>query len=296
MTFGNYEASRFSGEPVHLYLFRYGPIAGQFIAYTDAETAIEYDVPLGEDDTQTIQFMPIAIDRGKITSSGTLDKANLTVTTPHDSDLANLFLIYPPSQQTTMVLYQGHVNDVDADFKVAWTGRVTSCARKGSQAEFSCEPVSTSLRRNGCRRRYQYGCPLVLYGDDCRANKAAATASTTVAGLTGNRITLPSGWNPDHPADKYVQGLAEWTTADGAREVRTLLRAENGGVTFLLGGTTRGLEVGAAIDIVLGCNHKSGTDAQPDGDCGPLHNNILNFGGQERIPFKNPIGLVNGFY
>lgn len=80
------------------------------------------------------------------------------------------------------------------------------------------------------------------------------------------------------------------------REVRTILRIENGGTTFLLGGTTRGLSVGTPINMVLGCNHKSGTDAQPDGDCGPLHHNILNFGGQERIPFKNPIGLVNNFY
>ncbi len=110
-------------------------------------------------------------------------------------------------------------------------------------------------------------------------------------------MTVPAGWSGQTLADKFLQGLAEWTGPTGGREVRTVLRVENGGTTFLLSGSTRGLDVGASISMVLGCNHKSGTPAQPDGDCGPLHHNIQNFGGQEYIPLKNPIGsFVNQFY
>jgi hypothetical protein len=218
------------------------------------------------------------------------------VTTPHDSELAALYLIYPPSYVTTLVMYQGHVNDEDKDFRVAWSGKVLSCARKGSKAEFTCEPVSTAMRRNGLRRRYQFGCPHALYGDDCRASKVRATTVVTVEAVAASRVTVPAGWAGQSMSSKYVQGLAEWTSPAGTREVRTILRAENGGRTFLLGGSTRGLVVGGTIALIWGCNHKAGIAAQPDGDCAPLHDNILNFGGQPWIPFKNPIGLVNTFY
>ena len=298
MSFNSYESSRCSGEPVNLYLFRYGDDALSYFAYTDAEDYISVPT-ITDDDGNIISFQPVPIDRSKITSSGSLDNANVTVTTQQDSGLANLYLIYPPSSVTTLVMYQGHVDDTSMEFKVVWSGKVLSCARKGANAEFTCQPISTALRRNGLRRRYQYGCPLVLYSQgnaQCNASKSAASVTTVVASLQGSRITLPAGWPGQHRADKYLQGIVEWTAPSGAREVRTILRVDNAGVTFLLGGTTRGLGVGSTVSMVLGCNHKSGTPAQLDGDCGPLHDNILNFGGQERIPFNNPIGLVNQFY
>lgn len=293
MTLAARESSRFSGEPVTLYLFVYGESASSVLSYTDAEQPISSGVnPVNG---APLVYAPIPIDRGKIAISGTLDKASLTISTPVNTDLAQLYLKYPPSSKTGIVIRQGHI--ADNDFKVVWTGRVMSCQVKSSQANFSCEPSSTSLRRNGLRRRYQYGCPLVLYGLDCRASKAAATVTATVTSVSGSRVTLAEGWAGQALAAKYLQGLAEWFGSDGNREIRTVLRVEGAGRTFLLSGPVRGILPGDDIAMVLGCNHKSGTAAQPDGDCGPLHSNIQNFGGQERIPFKNPIGsFSNNFY
>lgn len=288
MTFANREESRFAGEPVNLYLFRYGDMDAEVVGYTDAEIRIPHN---------GILYTQIPIDRSKITSSGTLDKANVTITTPQDSALARLYLIYPPSSVTTLIMRQGHINDPDADYRVVWSGRVISCALKGSKAEFTCEPVTTALRRNGLRRRYQYGCPHVLYGDQCRASKIAATTVVEVEAVAGARITLPLGWVAPARAQKFVGGLCEWTNVAGGREIRTILKVENGGTRFLLAGTTRGISVGTSVAMSLGCNHKAGIAAQPDGDCGPLHANILNFGGQMFIPFKSPIAFgVNNFY
>lgn len=286
MTFANHESSRFSGEPVNLYLFEYGDGETEFFAYTDWEKQVTHS---------DVTFDPLPIDRTKLTSSGTLDKSKVTVSTPQDSDLAKLYLAYPPSSVTTVTMYQGHVSDTDQEFKVVWSGRVMSCARKGSKAEFNCEPVSTSLRRNGLRRRYQYGCPHVLYGDQCRASKAAATTVVEVVSVSGSRITLEAGWSPIAP--KYVGGIVEWTNGAGGREIRTILNVENSGATFLLAGSTVGLVGGVEVQMVLGCNHKLGYGPQPDGDCGPLHDNAVNFGGQPWIPLKNPLAFgVNQFY
>lgn len=286
MTYSTYEESRFSGEPVNLYLFRYGDQASEIYAYCDGDDPVVF---------QGVTYVPIPIDRTKLSSSGSLDKSNVTVTTPQNTELAQLYLIYPPSSVTTLVMRQGHLGDPDDQFQVVWSGRVIGCARRGSKAEFTCEPVSTGLRRNGLRRRYQYGCPHVLYGPECKASKAAATSQVTVVSISGARVTLPIGWTTR--PDKYVGGLFEWTNDIGGREIRTILKAENGGATLLLGGTTRGLSVGDTVDVILGCNHKAGIAAQPDGDCGPLHNNILNFGGMPYIPLKNPISYgVNQYY
>jgi hypothetical protein len=40
--------------------------------------------------------------------------------------------------------------------------------------------------------------------------------------------------------------------------------------------------------VVLGCNHQA--YAEEGGDCQPLHDNIVNYGGDRWIPLKNPIG------
>lgn len=286
MTFSQKESSRYLGEPVNLYLFRFGDAENEIFAYTDAEQVITVD---------GIDYTPMPIDRGKINSSGGLDKTNVTVITPANTPLARLYLIYPPSKVTTVIMRAGHLTDPDLEFKVIWTGRVLSCARKGAKAEFTCEPVSTSLRRNGLRRRWQFGCPHALYGPECGANKAAATISVTVANVTGVRVLLPLDWETEMRAPKYLGGMVQWVR-DGATEIRTIIRVENSGRTLVLSGPATGLIPGATISAILGCNHKSGTPAQPDGDCGPLHGNVLNFGGQEHIPFKNPIALVNNYY
>lgn len=292
MTYGAVESSRYLGEPVSLYLFSFGPGDTDFFAYTDAEQVITKD---HGDGRSAIDYQPTPVDRSKITSSGGLDKSNTTLSLPVDSGLAQLYLVYPPSQVTTLTMRGGHLSDPDLEFKVYWTGRVLSCSRKGSKAELTCEPVSTSMRRNGLRRRWQFGCPHALYGPDCGANKPAATTSLALAGASASRITLTGGWVTEAAAQKYLGGMVQWVRS-GSTEIRTIIRIESAGTVLLMDGPATGLHAGSMVDVILGCNHKSGTPAQPDGDCGPLHDNILNFGGQEYIPYKNPIGFVNQYY
>lgn len=297
MSFAANEASHALGEPIDLYQFIYGDGVDQVLGYSNAEIPITLPPSVTGLDAD-VTFMPIAIDRGKISSSGTLDKVKLDVTTTADSAIAQLYIAYPPSKVTTLVIRQGHVNDPDQEYKVIWSGRVLSCARKGSTGVFSCEPVSTSLRRNGLKRRYQYGCPLALYGigpGKCNADKAAATLTVAAVDVSGIRVTLAPGWATN--AIKYVGGITEWVNPVGnATEIRTIIRLESNNTVLVLSGPARGLVAGQTFSAILGCNHKSGTPAQPDGDCGPLHDNVLNFGGQERIPYTNPISIVNNYY
>lgn len=282
------EASRALGEPVDLYLFTYGPGDADYYGYTDAERA----VTLGSGPAART-YLPTPISRDSIKSSGTLDKSALNVSTAGSNAIAELFRVYPPVQVVTLVIRQGHIGDPDNEFLAIWSGRVLSCKRVHSDAELTCEPIATSMKRSGLRRHYQYGCPHALYQGDssggCRAAKAAATRATTVVALSGARITLPVGWNGAFDKTKFRGGLAEWAGVGGAVEKRTILQVNVATDQITLSGSVRGLAVAGAINVILGCNH------QMD-DCATLHSNINDFGGQPWIPTKNPIGNYNNYY
>lgn len=277
MTFSAIETSRHKGEPVTLYLFAYSETAN--FAYTDAEREIVHD---------GISYEPIPIMRDNVAASGTLDKSALAVRMPRDVELSELFRVYPPAQVVTLIIRQGHLSDSDPpEFLVVWSGRVLSVGREGEECVVSCEPVSSSLRRPGLRRHYQLGCPHVLYGPQCRADRAASSVTATVGIIAGTAITLNAGWHGSFPAVKFTEGLVEWLNDDGATERRKILSVS--GNTLLLGGLPRDLEAGETITALLGCNHQMS-------DCADLFHNIHNFGGCPWVPTQNPIGFRNNYY
>jgi len=280
---GFFQGSRARSEPVHLYRIEYGIGSGSQMLLSDAEGAMALAGDV---------FQPVQIRHGEINASGTLDKANVEVNTPRNNPLVELFRAYPPSQVVNLTIYRGEVNDPDAEFVVIWSGRIIDFSMEGNEARFVCEPIATSIRRPGLRRNYQYGCPHVLYGPSCRANKLDATVSTTVSSIDGSFVILPAGWFSPFEAQKFRAGLIEWTAPSGDKIVRSVLRVTDGagtGRTLLLGGLPVGLVAGQAVAVSLGCNHQMS-------DCKDLHNNILNFGGCPWIPVKNPIGNYNNFY
>lgn len=292
MSFAEHETSTDDGEPISLYLFRYGEPDAAVFGYTDAEQDV---VGPGDRPGLTVTYKAASIDCDEITASGTLDRSTTEIRTSDDTELADLFRLYPPSSIVTVSIREGHANDEDGQFLAVWAGRVLGFSTEDNEATYTCQPISTSLKRIGLRRRWQLGCPHVLYGPKCKASKPAATTNHVVAAVLGAVVTLSSGWATDARKLKHHGGLAEWTLPDGRREVRTILRTDPSG-TITLGGYAYGLEDGMTISLSLGCNHQAGVGPQPDGDCLPLHNNIRNFGGCMWIPTKNPVGIKNIFY
>jgi len=283
MSYSQYEESLFHGEPIDLFLFTYGTGSEDYFGYVDCELPVTHE---GKN------YVPYPVERDAINSSGSLDKSGLSLRIDGNAGVAELFRVYPPSQPVTLVIRQGHFGDPDADFNVIWAGRVLSCGWEENIATLTCEPVSTSMGRTGLRRHFQYGCPHALYmGDDaggCRASKAAATRTSTVAGVTGSLLTLPSGWNGSFDKAKFSGGMIEWLLS--GRVVRRAIVKVNAATNVItMGGPIPELEVGDTVSVILGCNHQMT-------DCADLHNNINDFGGQPWIPTKNPFGNTQNFY
>ncbi len=277
-----FEGSRSKGTPVDLYFFQYGPAPLDFYAFTNAEQVIQ----LGND-----QYQPTPITRDKIVSSGSLDNSTLSIRTRFDNPVAELFRVYPPSHPISLIIYSGHANDPDQDFRAIWNGRILGVSWEGYEASLSGELISSSRRRPGLRRNYQYGCPHVLYGQGpgkCNANKAAATFTKTVESVAAPTVVMPTGWVPAAEAERFNNGMIEWDRPDGQREVRTILRVENER-ELVLSGPPTALEAGSTVDVIYGCAHTMEA-------CLFVHNNILNYGGCPWIPTKNPMGPGNQFY
>lgn len=283
--FDYFERSAEQAAPVTLYMFRYGEADSSYYAYTDSETDLTVLMPVNGVNTYVV-FKAIPISRGTINASGTLDKQQFDVTVPFDTEISELFRVYPPSSVVTLVVYQGNRTDPDGQFLACWSGRIVATSVSVNERKLIGEPISTALRRPGLRRNYQYGCPLPLYGSSCRASKSAATTPVVVQSVSGSTVNLAPGWS-SRP-EKHVGGLLEWTTPNGNFEIRTILKVTNG-TQLMLGGLASGLTGGMSASAVLGCDHTAT-------DCKNVHNNILNYGGQLWIPLDNPVGLTSIYY
>lgn len=281
MTFTAKESSRYEGAPIYLYEFRYGPEATSVERYTN----VGRSVTIAADDPEDpdITFEPIAIKSSDMEASGRLDKSSLTVELPEDCAIAALFRGEPPSSIITLKIRQGH--DGDAEYRVAWVGRVLDGSFPDDHLNLDCEPITTSLRRTGLTREYQYACPLVLFGPSCRASKVAATITVEVLDVDGPLIALPADWTTAERKERFIGGIAQWTASDGRLERRSIVDHEGDMIT--LSSQARGLSAEDTITLIRGCNHLQ--DGCRD------HGNILNFGGQPAIPLKNPIGIVNNY-
>jgi hypothetical protein len=277
MSFLDFEISRMLGRPIELYKFTYGPGANYF-AYTNAETPVAFS---------GITYNPLPINRNAIQVTGTLDKTDLTVSMPHTAGLMNILTVYPPATTVLLTIYQGHANDTDVQFLPLWIGRVIGCQRKATEGSLTCQAYMTSLRRTGLRRLWMYGCPHVLYGPECMADKPGHTVSGVAivsASLSGDLVVLPAGWNGSMAISNFPGGTLEYVGSDGNNYATTINSIASDNVTLSLAGPPFGLAPGRTVNVVWGCDHTLGGGCASQG-------NTVNFGGQPWIPYLDPTGI-----
>lgn len=282
MTYDAKENSQQDGLMASLFLIEYGETDDAFFAYTDADQPVSF---AGK------TYLPTVIGREKIEAAGnSLDNTTLKIDITPNASIVTMFRGRMPSHAIRLTIFQGHVDDPAMDFKVVWTGRIISVARKERFAQIACEPISTAMRRSGLRRHYQYGCPWALYGDQCKANKEAARVNPLVVALGKNFIQFDAGWQNALPVGKFIGGYAQWTDNEtNIVQTRTILVLSAGNTRIVVNGEVFGLDVGEQVSAYMGCNHQLS-------DCEHLHHNVVNFGGQPWIPKDNPTKLTNQFY
>lgn len=277
MTYASIETSRTLGAPITLYLFTYGTGAGDYYGCTDHTQAVTYEGKT---------YAPTPIARESYTAASTLDRSSMTVNLARDSAIGELFSGWPASSVIRLRIYEGHYNSTD--YRLKWSGRVINVGRSNQQISLKVETLQTSLKRVGLRRNWQYGCPHVLFGTACGANKAASSVTATVSAVNNPLITLPTGWQGAKDPQRFVGGMVEWTGSNGRKQIRTIMSYVGPGTLRLSGGVDY-LAAGMQVTVSLGCRKTME-------DCQDVFSNIHNFGGQPWIPTDNPIGIKNNFY
>jgi uncharacterized phage protein (TIGR02218 family) len=227
-------------------------------------------------------YQPVAIEHAGISASRELARNALAITVARDNPVAELFRIAPPSDVVTCVISQMH--EGSSERVALWSGRIVGVDWSGAQAELSLEPVYTSVRRLGLRRRYQRACPFALYGAGCGVLRTAwqhVSTADSIAGLTV-QVTgagaFGDGW--------YAGGYLEWETA-GLNERRMIARQV--GPNVELTAAPHGLAVGQVVRLFPGCDRTLAT-------CHGKFNNSLNYGGMPYIPLRNPFAGQNPLF
>lgn len=271
------EDSEAAGSPVSLLRITSDAISAP-VLYTDVTYPVTFN---GE------TYMPLPLKVANINISETLDKASLSIEMPASAQVPMWFRFYPMGGVVNLTIFYGH--EGSSDFLAIWAGRVAQVnyTEDGGTASLECEPVNTSLMKPGLRRNYQRLCPHVLFGEKCKADKAAHTVMLTVQSVSGDTVRV----DKVAPAANYKGGMIEWTrNLEGQipmRDLRMVTNAVDGGVNnyteLTIMGATYGLAVGATIKLTRGCTHELST-------CRSVFNNAPNYGGMPWIPSTNPSG------
>lgn len=267
MTYDAKETSAQDGQPVELYEFIQGPNTFRY-------TSWDIDVVHA-----TKTYLAESISRSEFENTGEFPRNDIDVTAPTHFPVSRLFRFAPPSQVVLLVISEIHNTDLDAEKIVKWRGRVLNVDWSEGNSVLHCENIYTTLRSPGLRRKYQRGCPHVLYGPAC---KVVDTAHKVVASLTVvNGISLTSPTFDLHADTHFDGGFLEWEYAPGLTEKRAI--RSHIGDTITITHPIPGLESGASIDAYPGCDHTLPT-------CDSKFSNSENYGGFPDTPQQNPFG------
>lgn len=224
------------------------------------------------------RYVPTAIDRGETEQKNSLAKADLDVTLPLDHPLSEILLTTLYDQIVSLTLF----NNDGTTVSVVWKGRLASIKPDMNKLSMSFESIFTSLRRPGLRARFQKSCRHALYHRGCTLDPEDFATAATLDSITGNVLDVPEA---SGEADGYFRG--------------GMIRAANGTLAFVIEhtGTLLVLQrmppalvdqfadegAGTAITLYPGCDHTRAT-------CIAKFDNLLNYGGFDWIPSKNPMG------
>lgn len=262
------EQSTHGSEPVELYEFTRG--VNRYTFTSNAKDVL----------FASVIFKAIPMERSNLESSGELGRAGIKITLPRDVAFLSEYLVSPPSEVTTLIIYRKHRGAPDSEALAIWMGRMLNQTWQNSTVELECEPVFTSIRRLGLRKQYSRSCSHVLYGSKCSVNNVAFKLEASVIGLSANTITVAG---VDSNGDNYYSGgYVEW---DYQSRVEKKMILRQIGSTLTLGGLPLGLVGGATVKVFPGCDHTLAT-------CSTKYNNKLNYGGFPWIPTKNPFASI----
>ncbi|MEI9410704.1 phage BR0599 family protein [Mesorhizobium salmacidum] len=265
MSYAEPETSIDEGEPYFLYLLDNGVNPVRLTSDPDPLTR------MGE------IWKPSAVSHGDIEQSGNIEKAAVDLTFPL-SDVYAKTLLTPASEVTTVTIWRGHHTDPSNELRVVWKGRVVNPKSGKQNIKVPVENISTSMRRPGCRARYQRTCRHALYFPGCNVNVDDFKVPATVSSIDGLVLTIAEA--AAQPDGRYKAGLVIFDGLFG-------WVGEHVGDTITLVGEIDGLAEAVAADGPTAVYIAPGCDLSEE-VCANVFGNHLNHGGFKNMSDNNP--------
>lgn len=251
-------------------LYRFSEQASASIwAFTSGNEAVAY----GGD-----TYIPTAVQRTDAEVKNEISKANIDVQLSLNNPAAIRWMQDNGEKIVSLTIFEREKN---GDVNVVWKGRLASVAPGMTAVTLKMESIFTSLRRPGLRARYQRGCRHPLYAKGCNLNPELFVTNASVAGSNSRTFQIPLA--ATKPDGYFIGGmlraldgtLSYITNHVGAlvtvqRLSYSLVEEVNGGFPF-------------NVKLYPGCEHTRSV-------CNAKFNNLLNYGGFDFIPQKNPMG------
>lgn len=238
--------------------------------YTSSDVRVTYN---SED------YLPISITRSGTEIKNDLAKADLTITLPLTNEMAMRWMKDNGELLVGLTIFTKNKAGVT---NVTWKGRLASVVPGMANVQLKFESIFTSMRRPGLRARYQRSCRHALYGRGCLVDPDDYALTSAVTAVTGGR-TLTCTAASSHPTGYFVGGMLR--SPDGVLSyivdhVGTAITIQR--MSYSL---QQSIDAGFPFDVILypGCDHSRAT-------CIAKFDNLLNYGGYDFIPQKNPTG------
>ena len=253
-----------AGEPIYLYTFARGTSVWRY-------TNIDRD-RLYAGDTYT----SAAISHSTIRSTSNTEGSDISITFPRDLPVAANWYPWPPSDIIYCTIKVVHEGETDA-ISVWSVGRIIQPKFTDNELTVVSEPPTTTGRTTAPSLRLQRTCWKTVFGPDCKVNPEKYRVNSTLTAINGFTLTIPGA--ASFPNGRLVNGVVEWTRADGLLMSRTIEQHVGTLVTIDYGD----LSLVAAMNLSLlpGCK-------QTYDDCELYFANTQNCGALVYIPTRNP--------
>lgn len=225
---------------------------------------------------QNTLFKAVPIKRSNLVRTSAVGEDRQQFELSEDLEVARLFIAFPPALPVWVTIYRLH--EGENDFFYFWRGRVSSAERRDYVCIIDCEPVLSSARKRGLRRRFGSQCNHMLYDARCGVSESAYRFDTTIQAINGRTLTVAS---VNGNADGYYAGGRVRLVRSG--DLRFIVK--HTGNALRLSAPFADAQVGDIVQLYAGCDHRFST-------CKNKFNNALNFGGFPFIPTQNPFERI----
>ncbi|GAB3755194.1 phage BR0599 family protein [Lysobacter olei] len=279
--FETFELGRFTGRPVHLFVFTRQGLTWRY-------ASSDRDIVIGGN-----TYLAAQIERSEIKVTAERAKDRLTIKLAYVRDpaapefpvtqpLGDNWHPYIPSDPVHVVCLSTHVGDTDPP-AVEWMGVVTQPKFGDVELELICEPTNGYARARNQGPKWQRGCWKTVYSEGlrgCNLSRDAFKVDGTLTAVAGLTVTAAAFATAPLP---LVGGYLTWTRTDGLEERRSIMAHTGDTVTLLYGAAD--LAGGMAVTARPGCPRTwAACEAR---------SNTVNYGGSVYKPVKNPMDGVS---